>query len=94
MHIGEVLKQIRNKHGLTQKQVSDKVKITQAYLSHIESGNYNPSEECLKKLAKLYGIPSEIIHLATLDKNRVPKNKRKFFSDLKDPLLKLFIELS
>lgn len=93
MHIGEVLKKIRNKCGLTQNQVCAKTKITQGYLSNIESGNYYPSEECLGKLAKLYKVPAEIIVLAKLDEKQVPQNKRELFRALQFELVGLFIEL-
>lgn len=50
----EVIRQIikeRATQNLTQKQLADRIGITQSNLSRLESGNYNPSLAFLQKIA-------------------------------------------
>jgi DNA-binding XRE family transcriptional regulator len=43
--------QVRAEQNLTQKELADKIGIRQSNISRLESGNYNPSLEFLKKIA-------------------------------------------
>ncbi len=54
----EIIKQIlkaRSELNLTQKELAEKVGIKQSNISRLESGNYNPSLEFLKKIAQGLG---------------------------------------
>jgi len=54
----EIIKQIlkaRSELNLTQKELAEKVGIKQSNISRLESGNYNPSLEFLKKIAEGLG---------------------------------------
>ncbi len=60
--VGELLKGFRNKCGVTQQQVADKMKLsTPQYVSNIERGISPPSIEFLRQTSKLYGIPHGVI---------------------------------
>jgi len=50
--IGARIKEIRNKKGLTQEQLSEKMEINPKYLSSIERGNENPTLNTLIKLSE------------------------------------------
>ena len=56
-----LLKAIRNWRDMTQMQVEHQTGIAQGYLSDLESGRRNGADETLKKLAKVYQVPSEWI---------------------------------
>ena len=50
----ELIKQIiqaRSEQNLTQKELADRVGIKQSNISRLESGQYNPSLDFLKKIA-------------------------------------------
>lgn len=54
----KIIKQIidaRNELNLTQKELADRIGIKQSNISRLESGNYNPSLNFLKKIAKGLG---------------------------------------
>lgn len=54
----EVIKQIiksRIEQNMTQKELAEKIGIKQSNISRLESGNYNPSLEFLKKVADALG---------------------------------------
>ncbi|MGD9570202.1 MAG: helix-turn-helix transcriptional regulator [Sedimentibacter sp.] len=46
----------RMENNLTQKNLADKLEITQAMVSKIESGDYNPSVEFLFNISKKLGL--------------------------------------
>lgn len=48
--IAQIIK-ARINQGLTQKELADKIGTRQANISRLESGQYNPSIEFLKKIA-------------------------------------------
>lgn len=56
-----LLRAIRNWRDMTQMQVEHQTGIAQGYLSDLESGRRNGADETLKKLAKVYQVPSEWI---------------------------------
>lgn len=50
--VGARIKDIRNRKGLTQEQLSEKMEINPKYLSSIERGNENPTLNTLIKLSE------------------------------------------
>lgn len=54
-HIGERLRELRTKRGLTQKAVASRTKIEQANLSRIENGHFDISASTLWKILAAMG---------------------------------------
>jgi transcriptional regulator with XRE-family HTH domain len=55
---GQKLKKLREDKGLTQQQLAEKLGyVTNSYLSDAEKGAFIPSEEKLKKIAKVLHTP-------------------------------------
>ena len=52
--IGERLADLRKKHNLTQKQLAERLKVTQQVISNIERGVTTPDIEQLKLIADVY----------------------------------------
>jgi putative transcriptional regulator len=50
------IKKIRILLGMTQKEVAEKIGITQAMYSYIENGKKMPSKKTAKKIEELFGI--------------------------------------
>ncbi len=61
MKPGERIKEFRLSKELNQKEFSDKMGYSHAYLSDIERTKVEPSREFLKKLAQIYGISIDYI---------------------------------
>lgn len=59
--IGERLKNLRRKRGLTQKEISKMAKISVAAVTNYEAGKRIPRDEVKIKLAKIYGSTVEDI---------------------------------
>ena len=55
------LKELRDKHKLTQKQVADKLDVTESLISSYERGIAIPPSDVLKKLAIIYKSKTDFI---------------------------------
>lgn len=60
----KTLKDLRNNKKLTQDQASKLLAITKEYLSMLENGDRNPSDNLKEKMAKLYNCEIADIFLA------------------------------
>jgi len=64
---GEYLKQLRRDRHMTLRDVEKKAKISNAYLSQVESGERNmPTVKILSRLASAYGISLSDLLKATM----------------------------
>ena len=54
--LGERIKELRKKNGLTQAKLALMINVEQSYLSKLELGSRNPSLSLLEKIADAYGI--------------------------------------
>lgn len=59
--IGSRIKEVRERKGLTQKQVAEEVGITEATLSRYENDLREPKAEIVSKLAKTLGVSSDFL---------------------------------
>lgn len=50
--LGKKIQRVRNKTGMTQEQVAEKVGISRAYMGYIEQGRYSASLEVIEKVAR------------------------------------------
>jgi len=58
---GMRLKKLREKQGLTQKQVAEKIGLTEAAVSSYERNIAQPTADTLKTLAVLYRVKADYI---------------------------------
>lgn len=63
------LKALRKAHGLSQKQLSELIGVTQAYMSELEKGKKRPSLEVLKNLCNTLGCSADYLLDITGKKN-------------------------
>jgi transcriptional regulator with XRE-family HTH domain len=91
MNIGETLKKLRKRRGLSQQEVSEKSNISRTYISLIEKGECNPSIELLESIGKVLCIPFPIISFMSFDINSIPENRRETYRNL-EPAINNMIE--
>jgi DNA-binding XRE family transcriptional regulator len=60
-HIGEAIRQIRQKHKRTQAYIAGKVGCTPGYISGIELGNERPTPAMLARIAEALGTTVETL---------------------------------
>lgn len=62
MMLGERIRELRNKNGISQKDLGDALGVWQTTISQIESSNNLPSITLLRDLAQFFGMEtSELI---------------------------------
>ena len=83
MNIGIALLKARKDKGLRQTEVSKRTKLSQTYLSQIESGKKVPSIDVIEKLSKEYSIPFAIMMWYGITDKDVKKDKLTIYHKLK-----------
>lgn len=83
MNIGEALKGIRKSHKIKQLVAARDLKITQPYLSRIESNDKEPSTELIKRIGAYYGVPFAVMLWKTIEPSDIRADKRDLFTHLK-----------
>ncbi len=56
MEIGKHLRQVRESHGLMQKQLAERAGLDRSYVSKLERGLVDPTFNTLQKIAKAYNL--------------------------------------
>ena|SRR5690554_3846256 len=90
MHIGNAIKDLRQKRGFKQNEFAEKSGLSQSYLSLIEKGVKEPTLSILKQIATVLEIPMPVLVFFSLDKDDVAESKRETFRML-EPSIKSLI---
>lgn len=61
MTIGSNIRSLRERKGLTQCELAERVGVTQVFISCCENGRKEPSLQFCKKLAAVFGCPISAI---------------------------------
>lgn len=72
--IGRTIREIREKRGLSQEQLADKMNISRSTISKIESGKFNCSIDYLSKFATTLGFDLKISDRAIPDVSTLKQN--------------------
>lgn len=65
------LRACRVQAGYTQKEVAEKLGISEVSVVSYETGKYSPSMEIGQKLSELYGIPLEVMDFTKIGNQTV-----------------------
>lgn len=94
MNLGKALQRIRFEKGMNQIDVAKKAKITQTYLSQLETNKKKePSKAVLQRLCKVYKVPQIVVSWYAMEEGDVQPQKKKAFSDLKPIVDSLIAEI-
>ena len=88
--LSTVLKEVRSDKGLSLRKVEKDIKVSNAYLSQLETGQATkPSPELLKRLANYYGIRYEMLMEAAgyLERKASTKGGRELNAKLEAVLM-------
>lgn len=86
MNIGQAIKILRHKNGMTQSQLAVKCGISTNALLALEKGRAYPPMATVEKLCKAFGIPQSYLLLASIEEGDVPEEKRVLYRALLEPL--------
>ncbi|MFL0198104.1 helix-turn-helix transcriptional regulator [Clostridium sp. WILCCON 0269] len=58
-----LIKELREKRGLTQKELADAMLVSRQTINSLETGKYNPSILLAYKIAKFFGVIIEQVFI-------------------------------
>lgn len=87
--IGDAIKLCRNKRGLTQGELAERVGFSVSYLSLIEKGKRTPDLEVLDKIAKALNMPLNLLVFLATDKTELAELDRSVAEKLSYLVLEL-----
>jgi len=90
MDLGNTIKELREVRGLKQKELAEKSKITQSYLSLIEKNKKEPTLAILKIISETLEVPLPVIFFLSINEKDFPERKKEAFEMLR-PLIKNLI---
>ncbi len=59
--MGERIKSLREDKDLTQKELGEKLNMTQRKISYIENDKYEPSLEDIKAICRFFKVPADFL---------------------------------
>ncbi|WP_042198102.1 helix-turn-helix domain-containing protein [Paenibacillus camerounensis] len=79
---GELLKELRKEHRISQRKLADMVGIDFTYISKIESGTMvPPAEDKIIKIAEIFNVDSDKLLIAA---NKIPADFQKVITEIED----------
>ena len=82
MNLGAVIKRIRKRKGLTQKDIADQIGFSVMSLSKIENNQTQPHKETLEKIAKSLQVPVTYLVFLSLDDSEIKDEKKPLYNAL------------
>ncbi len=76
-HIGDIVKDLRTKRDLSQKDLSDRLKVTASFISQLENNQISPSIHSLIQLCKALDVNPAIFFNELYEEQRLPLIFRK-----------------
>ena len=93
MNIGTAIQTVRKSKGISQLELAEKVEISQAALSQIESGAKKPGTKTLDKICVSLDTPKSLLYILSINDDDIPKSRKliydKLFPEIKKSILKI-----
>ncbi len=91
MNIGSAIKELRKKHGYTQKDFAELCDISTNALCQIELNNAFPQKSTINKVCEVLEIPQSYLLFYALSEEDIPKDKKEIFNALSKPLKEILL---
>lgn len=86
--LGSVVRDVRRRANLTQRQLADRLDTDHTYISHLEADRRDPSIRMLRALAQELSVPPGLL-LSLVLLADVPKAERARYADILRALLEV-----
>jgi transcriptional regulator with XRE-family HTH domain len=64
---GEKLRTLRHQHGLTMRQLGDRLGVSDSYVSKMETGDKTPNVAMVLKISRLFNVSADVLIKDELD---------------------------
>lgn len=92
MDIGQAIAMLRQKKKLSQTEFAKLIDLTQASLSHIESGKKKPRKATIGRICEVLQIPEQFLFLLILDESNLADSSKDNFRLIGKELKELILE--
>lgn len=92
MDIGQAIKLLRTKQGLTQTQLAERCGMSTNAVCSLETGKAYPPKATVEKLCEAFGLPTAYLLMAAIEETDFPEEKRVLYRALLEPLRAELIE--
>lgn len=75
--IGEKIKFLRNKNGMTQKKLAKKLGVSESYINEIENGRKVAKEDIINKISKIFSTELDDVNMYSEENSKEEKIKVK-----------------
>lgn len=82
MQLGRAIKRLREKNGLTQKELADKADVAQSYLSQIEGDKKVASLNVLERISDQLHTPLPVMFFLALEANDLSGPKKELAEEI------------
>ena len=86
MDLGQAIRILRVKQGLTQGQLADRCGMNDQTLSDWETGKSWPPKGASERVCEALGVPTSYMMLASIEIEDIPEEKHVLYRTLLEPL--------
>lgn len=86
MDLGNAIKTLRTKQGMTQTQLAEKIGMSINAVSSLETGKTYPPKVTVEKLCEAFGVSAALFQLSAIDEGDFPEEKKVLYRALLEPL--------
>lgn len=86
MDVGQAIKTLRLKHGMTQAQLAEQCGMSINGICMLEIGKRFPSKNTVERLCHVFGFPTSYFLMASIEENDLPDEKRVLYRTMLEPL--------
>lgn len=92
MDLGQAIKILRTKQGMTQAQLAEKCGMSTNAICSLETGKAYPPKATVDRLCQAFGIPESFLLMASIEEEDIPEEKRVLYRALLEPLRNELLE--
>ena len=92
MDIGQAIKELRVRNGITQAQLAERCGMSITAVSELENGKTFPPKSTVERLCSAFGIPQSYLLMASIEEADIPEEKRVLYRALLEPLRNELLE--
>ena len=92
MNIGQAIKQLRDKRGMTQLQLAELCGMSTNAISSLELGKTYPPKATVERLCQVFGISQALFNLSTIEESDFPEEKRVLYRAMLEPMREELLE--
>lgn len=92
MDVGQAIRTLRLKHGLTQAQLAGMCDMSTNAICSLETGKSYPPQATVSKLCEVFAISQALFMMSAVEEGDFPEDKRVLYRAMLEPLRNELLE--